>query len=68
VAERAAVVITGLDDPGYVKALTERIAARTEDPEVIEKLVAYARSRQATKGQAIARRILTDAGVSWESL
>ena len=61
-------MIAGLDDPGYVKALTERIAARTEDPEVIERLVAYARSRQATKGQAIARRILTDAGVSWESL
>ena len=67
-AEGAAAVIAGLDDPGYVKALTERIAARTEDPEVIERLVAYARSRQATKGQAIARRILTDAGVSWESL
>jgi hypothetical protein len=61
-------VIAGLDDPGYVKALTERIAARTEDPEVIERLVAYARGRQATRGQAIARRILTDAGVSWESV
>jgi hypothetical protein len=57
-----------VEDPAYVASLTERIASRTEDSAVIERLVAYARSRQVTRGQAIARRVLTDAGVSWESL
>ena len=53
-------------DPEYVKALTRRIEARTEDREIVERLIAYARARQATQGHAIARKILTDAGVSWE--
>jgi hypothetical protein len=57
-----------VEDPAYVALLTARIAARTEDRDVIDRLIAYARSRQATRGQAIARRVLTDAGVSWESL
>jgi hypothetical protein len=57
-----------VEDPAYVASLTERIKARTEDRDVIDRLVAYARSRQVTRGQAIARRVLTDAGVSWESL
>ena len=55
-------------DPAYATALTERISARTEDRELVERLIAYARSRQATSGQALVRKVLTDAGVSWESL
>jgi hypothetical protein len=35
---------------------------------VIDRLVAYARSRQVSSGQAKVRRVLTDAGVSWEAL
>ena len=34
----------------------------------LERLIAYARGRQSTLGQAMARKVLTDAGVSWESL
>jgi hypothetical protein len=57
-----------LSEPDHVNELTKRIAARTESPESIAMLVAYARSRQVSAGQAKVRRILTDAGVSWEAL
>ena len=56
------------DDPAYREALTARLQARAVDEDTMRQLIAYARSRQATKGQAMARKVLTDAGVSWESL
>ena len=55
-------------DPEYRKTLTARLQARSVDPETLERLIAYARNRQSTLGQAMARKVLTDAGVSWESL
>jgi hypothetical protein len=55
-------------DSAYRLALTERLAARTIDDETVQALIAYARSRQTTMGQAMARKVLTDAGVSWEAL
>jgi hypothetical protein len=55
-------------DPAYRLALTERLAARTIDDQTLQALIAYARNRQTTMGQAMARKVLTDAGVSWESL
>ena len=55
-------------DPAFRLALTERLAARTIDDETLQALIAYARSRQTTMGQAMARKVLTDAGVSWEAL
>jgi hypothetical protein len=57
-----------IEDPEYVRALTERLQTRTADPALVKRLVAYARGRQATLGQAIARRVLTAAGVSWEAV
>ena len=57
-----------VDDPEYRRAFTERMKARDLDQPTVERLIAYARDRQATKGQAMARKVLTDAGVSWESL
>jgi hypothetical protein len=56
------------EDPEYRRTFTERLKARDVDQPTVERLVAYARDRQATRGQAIARKVLTDAGVSWESL
>jgi CHASE3 domain sensor protein len=56
------------EDPEYRKALTARLQARTVDAETMDRLIAYARSRQTTMGQAMVRKVLTDAGVSWESL
>jgi hypothetical protein len=57
-----------VDDPEYRRAFTERMKARDVDQPTVERLIAYARDRQATKGQAMVRKVLTDAGVSWESL
>jgi hypothetical protein len=63
-----AEMVTGLaDDPAYRDALTRRLQARTVDPVLVDQLVTYARSRQTTMGQAMARKVLTDAGVSWEA-
>lgn len=64
----AEIVRNLVDEPAYRAALTERLQARTVDEETLRQLIAYARSRQTTMGQAMARRALTDAGVSWESL
>ena len=57
-----------LEDPEYRRTLTEQIEKRTADKALVQWLIAYARDRQATKSQAIARKVLTDAGVSWEAL
>lgn len=57
-----------VDDPEYRQALTKDLAARTVDADTLRQLIAYARGRQTTMGQAVARRVLTDAGVSWEAL
>jgi len=64
----AAIVRRLADDPAYRVALTGQLAARTVDEETVQQLIAYARSRQTTMGQAMARKVLTDAGVSWEAL
>ena len=55
-------------DPAYRLALTERLAARAIDQETVHALIAYARSRQTSMGQAMARKVLTDAGISWEAI
>ena len=57
-----------VDDPEYRLAFTRQLADRTVDEETLRQLIAYARSRQTTMGQAMARRVLTEAGVSWEAL
>jgi hypothetical protein len=57
-----------LSEPDFARVLTDRIASRTEPAESIARLVAYARSRQVSSGQAKVRRVLTDAGVSWEAI
>ena len=56
------------EDPAFRRDLTARLQARTVDADIMDRLIAYARSRQATTGQAMARKVLTDAGVSWEAL
>ena len=50
------------------RELTERISTRTEDARTIEGLVTFARQRQTTSAHAFVRKMLTDAGVSWEAL
>jgi hypothetical protein len=55
-------------DPAYRLTLTANLAARTVDEATLNQLIAYARGRETTMGQAMARRVLTDAGVSWEAL
>lgn len=55
-------------DPEYRQALTSRVAARSVDADLLRQLIAYARNRQATLGSAMARKVLTDAGVSWEAV
>lgn len=56
------------NDPEYRQALTKQLAARSVDEKTLRQLITYARNRQTTLGQAMARRVLTDAGVSWEAL
>jgi hypothetical protein len=55
------------EDPAYRDALTQRLQARSVDAVLLDQLIAYARSRQTTMAQAMARKVLTDAGVSWEA-
>jgi hypothetical protein len=55
-------------DTQYRQALTTQIAERTLDPVMLRQLIAYARNRQTTLEAALARKVLTDAGVSWEAL
>ena len=56
------------DDAEYRRRFIERLTARDVDRPTVERLIVYARDRQATRGQAMVRKVLTDAGVSWESL
>ena len=56
------------EDAEYRRVLTQQIEARTADQDLVRRLVAYARERQATAGHAVTRQILTEAGVSWEAL
>jgi hypothetical protein len=56
-----------VEDADYRRRLTSEIEARTADPALIERLVDYARARLATSGHAMARKVLTEAGVSWEA-
>jgi hypothetical protein len=62
-----AIVKRLAQDPAYRLALTEMLAARTVRTEILDRLIVYARGRQSTMGQAMARKVLTDAGVSWEA-
>ena len=64
----AEVVRALAEDPEYRLTLTAQLQARTVDAETMERLIAYARSRQTTMGHAMARKVLTDAGVSWEAV
>lgn len=57
-----------VEDPDYRQTLTKQLAARTVPEDILRQLIAYARGRQASMGQAMARRVLTEAGVSWEAL
>ena len=57
-----------VEDPDYRRQLTQELSARTVPEEMLRQLIAYARSRQATMGEAMARKALTDAGISWEAL
>ena len=61
----AAIVRAIGEDPGYRADLLARLQARTVEAGVVEQLVGYARGRQSTPGQARARKLLTDAGISW---
>lgn len=63
----AEIARTLAEDPAYRLALTKQLAARTIDEGTLHQLIAYARGRQATMAQAMARNVLTDAGVSWEA-
>jgi hypothetical protein len=56
------------EDPLYRETLTKRLTARTVDERTLRELIAYARSRSATMGPAMVRRVLTEAGVSWEAV
>jgi hypothetical protein len=55
-------------DVEYRRALTSQIAQRTVDPDILRQLIAFARNRQSTLPAAMARKVLTEAGVSWEAL
>ncbi|HET6960281.1 MAG TPA: hypothetical protein VFI56_27010 [Vicinamibacterales bacterium] len=55
-------------DPAYRMELTAQLSARTLDPETIDRLILYARGRDSTLAKAMVRKVLTDAGVSWEAL
>jgi hypothetical protein len=56
------------EDPAYRDSLTKLLTARTIDEGTLTELIAYARSRSTTMGLAMVRRVLTDAGVSWEAV
>ena len=57
-----------VEDAEYRRVVTDQIEARTADPDLVRRLVAYARERQATTGHAVVRQVLTAAGVSWEAV
>ena len=66
-ADFSEIVRALVEDPEFLRTFTERMNARAVDQQTVERLIAYARDRQATRGQAVARKVLTDSGVSWES-
>lgn len=57
-----------LADAQFRADFTSRLEARTVNPATLQRLIAYARERHVTSGHAIARRVLTEAGISWEAL
>jgi hypothetical protein len=57
-----------VEKPDYRKTLTAQIEARTADQRLLDTLIAFARSREATLGHAMVRKLLTEAGVSWEAV
>jgi hypothetical protein len=57
-----------VEDREYRSVVTREIETRTADQDLVRRLVAYARERQATTGHAVARQVLTAAGVSWEAV
>ena len=57
-----------VEEPDYRRTLTQQLSAQTVPEDILRRLIAYARGRQSSMGQAMARRVLTDAGVSWEAL
>ena len=57
-----------LQDPERRATFTKQLEARSVEAAFIERLVRFARERQTTSEHAMARRVLTDAGISWESL
>jgi hypothetical protein len=61
------IVRLAMSSPEARRELTERISSRREDLQTIERLVTFARQRQTTSAHALVRRVLTDAGVSWEA-
>ena len=62
------VIRSLVEDPSYAKTLTQQIEARTADEQLVERLIDYARRREVSAGHAMARKVLTAAGVSWEAL
>jgi hypothetical protein len=54
-------------NPVYRAAFTARLEAGTVNPVLLERLINYARD-QETAGHAMARQVLTAAGVSWEAV
>jgi hypothetical protein len=63
-----AMIVRLTRDPAFRQELTAQLSARTFDPDMLERLILYARGRESTKGKAMVRKALTDAGVSWEAL
>ncbi len=57
-----------LSDPAFRATFTAQLEARTVDTATMQRLIAYARDRQVTSGKAMARKVLTEAGISWEAL
>ena len=57
-----------LKDADFRRDFTAQLEARAVGAETMQRLIAYARDRHATAEHAIARRVLTEAGISWEAL
>jgi hypothetical protein len=64
----AEIIASMTRDPDFRAAFTAQLEARTVDADTIDRLIAYARDRQVSSGHAIARKVLTEAGISWEAL
>ena len=64
----AQILTSLIRDPGFRASFTAQLEDRSVDTATIERLIALARSRQVSSEHAMARRVLTDAGISWEAL